>query len=150
MTLIKDTPSMIVHFAHKQKTHFPMSTCTLQYIQKHKNMHMLLIHLQTSPLLGLSSPLLVCELCHLFKCSLIVWPQGPPTTHMVYCKKLHVWSPACLLFSPIGLVFVPDFVLFSVQIRRGVPYLLEMLKRIWSNWSVTCSHKVDGYSNVPW
>lgn len=37
----------------------------------HKNMHMLSMHLQTAPLC-LSGG----ELCHLFKCSLIVWPWG--------------------------------------------------------------------------
>lgn len=60
--LLRVTPPLIGLCVYSQSAH----TRAL-----HKNMHMLSMHLQTPPLC-LSGG----ELCHLFKCSLIVWPWG--------------------------------------------------------------------------
>lgn len=62
LTQSQQTPRVILH----------------SHMHMHENMHMLSMHLQIPPL-----RLLGAELCHLFKCSLIVWPWGSLKTHIL-------------------------------------------------------------------
>ena len=75
-----DKQTLQEHLAWSNSTPtYSTHTYSHRHIYKlHKNMHTLFIHLQTPPLSFLGT-----ELCHLFKCSLIVWPQGSPKTHIL-------------------------------------------------------------------
>lgn len=61
-------------------THSQQTPCVIlhSHMHMHENMHMLSMHLQIPPL-----RLLGAELCHLFKCSLIVWPWGSLKIHIL-------------------------------------------------------------------
>lgn len=50
--------------------------------------------------------LLRTEPCHLFKCSLIVWPQG--SLKHTHCKSLHVSSTVCLCLSHFLFLAFPS------------------------------------------